>query len=60
MKIKEIISEIQYKSPTTFLDRQNPSEYDISSVGDPYEWHRNGHNNKKTKPKRPKKINQNR
>jgi len=59
MKIKEIISEIQYKSPTTFLDRQNPSEYDISSIGDPYEWHNNGQK-KKTKQKRPKKANQNR
>jgi len=58
MKIKEIINEIQYKSPTTFLDRENPSEYDISSIGDPFKWH---HENHKTKPKsKKKKINQSR
>lgn len=58
MKIKEILNEIQYKSPTTFLDRENPSEYDISSLGDPFGWHRNGR--KKKKPRNLKKINRNR
>ncbi len=58
MKIKEIINEIQYKSPTTFLDRENHSEYDNDSIGDPFKWHREGKN--KTKPKSKKKINQSR
>lgn len=58
MKIKEIISEIQYKSPTTFLDRENRGEYDSSSIGDPFKWHREEKN--KTKPKSlKKKINRN-
>ena len=58
MKIKEIISEIQYKSPTTFLDRENTSEYDNNSIGDPFKWHRKGPKKTKTKSKK-RKINQN-
>lgn len=59
MKIKEIINEIQYKSPATFLDRENTSEYDNSSIGDPFKWHRKGLKKTKNKSKK-KKINQNR
>ena len=49
MKIKDIINEIQYKSPTTFLDRENTSEYDIGSFGDPFKWHRGSKKSKKAK-----------
>lgn len=59
MKIKEILNEIQYKSPTTFLDRSNQSEYDNNSVGDQFKWHHKNLN-QKTKQKPKKKISRNR
>lgn len=57
MKLQQIISEIQYKTPSTYLDRENVSGvYGVTSLNDLFPWHRKKTmgNNKKGKSKNKK------
>jgi len=51
MKLQQIINEIQYKTPSTYLDRENVSGvYGVASLNDLFPWHHNkitSHNRKK-------------